>query len=705
MFAPLRPRRAITYSPSLTVPLTHDCPWRCAYCGYRSDNEGLISDPEFNRLLDLAARQGATEILFLSGEIPDTLPHIRRELAARGFADFIGFTRHACERALERGFLPHTNIGAMSRAQFDRLADVNASMGLMLENVDDTFNRTIAPEKSAAGRLRTLAAAGEARVPYTSGILIGLGESRDSRLRSLEALAELHARHGHLQEIILQNFIPNAGSRLRGAPPELRLEDYVELIEHWRRIAPDVAIQIPPNINPHWRELLPLVDDLGGISAEGDLVNPLNPWSLPKVYAEACAAHGLELRHRWPVYDRFIERGWVAERVAAVLRTRQVSRNAAPARPRAEPLSKPFRGEPLSVEDCLWLVAQNGSMEQELRAAANELNRRLHGDTVTYVINRNANFTNVCETNCTFCGFYRPKGHAEAYTRSIGAVVERLAQTPWVTEVCIQGGIHPDLGFDYYRDLLAAIKAAFPRIHIHAYSPMEIHSLHRKTGWSYERLLGELREAGLGSTPGTAAEILDDSVRGRLSPNKLTVAQWVEIITAAHRAGLRSTSTVMFGHRESWEQIFRHLDLLRNLQRRTGGFTEFIPLAFVPYQNRLGAELAREAGVDKERVAERGREMIQRLYPLARLFFAAEIPNLQTSWVKLGPATAAEMLRCGCNDFGGTLYEESITRESGGRFGECLTPAEIEAAIRGAGKVPRQRTTLYEPVAPVTAER
>ena len=267
----LNSARTITFSPSHTLPLTHDCPWDCTYCGYRSDRDGLISEAEFNRGLDIAARAGATEILFLSGEVPDSLPHLRRELQERGFPDFIAFVRWACERALEAGFLPHSNIGAMSDADFERLAPVNASMGLMLENVDDAFNRTVAPRKSASGRLRTLEAAGRARVPYTSGILIGLGESLESRLRSLDALAEVHARHGHLQEIILQNYIPNAGSRLP-ARPDPTLEEYHELIAHWRQVAPDVPIQIPPNINPHWRELLRWVDDNAAQSSPDQII-------------------------------------------------------------------------------------------------------------------------------------------------------------------------------------------------------------------------------------------------------------------------------------------------------------------------------------------------------------------------------------------------------------------------------------------------
>ena len=666
-----------------------------------------MPEARFEELLATARKGGATEILFLAGEASDAMPHLRAALKARGFDDFVAHVRWACERALEAGFLPHTNIGAMSPRDFERLAEVNASMGLMLENIDDAFNRTVAPQKSAQGRLRTIEAAGRARVPYTSGILIGLGESRESRLRSLDALAALHARHGHLQEIILQNFIPNEGSRLGSVPQAPALEDYLELIEHWRRVAPGVAIQIPPNINPHWEALLPWTDDLGGISTDGDWVNPLNPWDPPERYAAACRRHGMELRHRWPVYDAYVDQGWLSPRVAAVIRARDGGTRPGPSDPGpataeilrphlpADPLTRALRGESLSVEETLRWVQADGSAHDEIRDAADALTRRLHGEVVTYVVNRNANFTNVCTTHCSFCGFYRPPGHPEAYTRSVGAVVERVMQTPWVTEVCLQGGIHPDLGLDYYEELLRALKRALPGVHLHAYSPMEIHSLCLKSGLEPRAVLERLREAGLGSVPGTAAEILDDAMRDQLSPDKLRAAEWEAIIEAAHQTGLRSTATVLFGHRESWEDLIRHLDRIRSLQRRTGGFTEFVPLAFVPYRNRLGGALAREAGVSPEALAEAGAERVERLYPLARLFFGEEIPNLQTSWVKLGPERAADMLRSGCNDFGGTLYEESITRESGGRFGECMTPVEIETAIRSVGRIPRQRTTLY----------
>jgi FO synthase len=698
--------RAITFSPSITVPLTHDCPWNCTYCGYRSDTEGLIAQEEFTRLLDVAIQNHATEVLFLSGEMPDSMPHIRRALDHRGFADFIAFTRWACEQALTRGLLPHTNIGALSRSQLLRLADVNASMGLMLENIDDAFNRSVAPEKSAAGRLRTIETAGELRIPYTSGILIGLGESHESRLRSLDALAILHSRYGHLQEIILQNYIPNAGSRLVPTAPAPSLEEYQALIAHWRSIAPDVAIQIPPNINPHWERLLPLIDDLGGVSIEGDLVNPLSPWAPPAAYAAAAARQGRSLNHRWPAYDRFLQRDWIRPPVWEVLRRRSpalgfdggfpsVGSNA------SQSLRRAAEGFGLSLESAIQLAEADGAAEEELCAAADELNRKLNGTTVSYVVNRNANFTNVCTTNCTFCGFYRPPGHAEAYTRPIHAVVERVLQTPWVTEVCLQGGIHPELRFEDYRDLLRALKDALPGVHLHAYSPMEIHSLHLKTGWPYHRVLSELRDAGLGSIPGTAAEILHNTVRDRLSPDKLRTEHWIEIVETAHNVGLPSTSTILFGHGESWADIFHHLSILRNLQARTGRFTEFVPLAFVPHRNRLGSELSRASGASTEQIAAQSTARARRLYPLTRLFLGPAFRNLQTSWVKLGTHEAARMLQCGCNDFGGTLYEESITRGSGGTHGEHRTPAELQEAIRSVGRTPRQRTTLYRPISSV----
>lgn len=335
--------------------------------------------------------------------------------------------------------------------------------------------------------------------------------------------------------------------------------------------------------------------------------------------------------------------------------------------------------------------------DKELQVRARAMNRRLHGDQVTYVVNRNINFTNVCSVGCTFCGFARTSRDEVAYSYTPREVVKRLAETPWVSEVCMQGGIPRGFGFQNYLDLVREVKRAFPDIHVHAFSPMEIHHMHRESGKSYRDILLALKDVGLGSIPGTAAEILVDRVRQEVSGNKLTSDQWEAIIRVAHGTGLRSSATLMYGHIETWEDILEHLERIRNIQMDTGGFTEFVPLAFIPYRNRLGQRLAREQGdPDFRRLEAETRKKSERLYPLCRLYFGELIPHLQTSWVKLGLEQAVESLEWGCDDFGGTLYEESITRASGGAHGECLEPEVMEEALRQAGKEPVRRTTLYQ---------
>jgi FO synthase len=330
----------------------------------------------------------------------------------------------------------------------------------------------------------------------------------------------------------------------------------------------------------------------------------------------------------------------------------------------------------------------------ELTEEAETKNQRQNGDVVTYVVNRNANFTRICNVGCSFCGFGRRPGTAGATSDRIDEVVARVGQTPWVTEVCLQGGIDPDLKPEYYLDLARALREAFPGMHLHAFSPMEIDSLCEKAGCEPEAMVAKLRAVGVGSIPGTAAEILVDEVRRKISRNKLPVERWVRIVQAAHRAGMPSSATILFGHVESWTDIRAHFEVLRKIQEETGGFTELVPLAFIPYQNRLGRLLARKWG-GMERLEARIQRRARRLYPMARVVLGDLIPNLQTSWVKLGAERAAESLSWGCNDFGGTLYEESITRSSGGRYGEKMEPEEMERVIRLAGKEPRVRNTLY----------
>jgi FO synthase len=672
MMVPARLGGPLSWSPSLTITLTYACPWHCRYCGFRRDGAGLVSEAEVEAALDRAQKLGAYEVLLISGEAPDSMPRIRSELRGRGHAGFLDFAVSVARRALSRGLLPHSNFGALGLGELRRLREVNASLGLMLENADDRFNRAVAPEKSSRGRLRAIEAAGKAQIPFTSGILIGLGETQRSRLESLRLLARLHGRYGHLQEVLLQSFVPNAASSVPPASPPPAFQDYLELIARWREWAPQVPIQIPPNIHPFWRELLPFVDDLGGISPEGDVVNPRHPWAPVETYAAAAQECGRALSKRLPVYPRFLAapEQWLDPAVVSV-----VARH----HPASLPAPVPRRFRPT---DDLW-----SRPTDELRQAADALNRRLHGATVTYVVNRNANFTNICHVGCAFCGFQRRAADADAYIRSPEEVVTRLAESPEITEVCIQGGIHPGLGLDAYTELLKAIRRWKPDIHIHAFSPMEIESLRRKTGRDLEWVLGRLRDCGLDTIPGTAAEILDDEIRSRISSRKLGSSAWVEIIRTAHRMGIRSTATVMYGHVETWDHLRAHFELLLRIQEETGGFTELVPLQFVPYENPLG----RHIRPDPEDV----RIKTERLYPLARLFFGATLPNLQTSWVKLGPQMAVKSLGWGCNDFGGTLFEESITRASGGRFGSALSVSAIETLIREGGKIPRQRATIY----------
>jgi FO synthase len=683
-------RQTVTYSPSLTITLTHDCPWHCRYCGFRSDTEGLISDQNIDRKIAQAVQFGVREILVISGERPDRLPHIRTELQQRGYSDFIDFACAVAERVVAAGLLPHGNYGAMSKAELVRCRRSHVSMGVMLENVED--DPATAPEKRSAARLRSIRNAGVAKVPFTSGILIGLGESRESRFRSLDALAECHRDFGHLQEIIIQNFIPNTGSAMRISPNAPELVDYQELIRYWQQICPEVSVQVPPNLNPYWEILLPELTDIGGISPERDEVNPQSPWKELDDYRNRARGHGVDLKKRLAVYDKFLTPEWVDERLLQVIRDSGWTMPDQKFDTQSAPASLPALSCVASASNSVSADYWSDSTE-DLIVAAHELREKRFGQRVTYVVNRNANFTNICNVGCTFCGFARKASDADAYTHSPEAIVEKLLLTPGITEVCLQGGIHLGLGYDYYIKLIRTIRETLPGIHIHAFSPMEIHAMHRAAGKPYGDVLAELLDAGLNTIPGTAAEILVDEVRREISGNKLTAAQWETIIRTAHGIGLRSTATIMVGHVETWDHIRTHFEILKRIQQDTGGFTELVPLSFIPYQNRLGAKICPDGFADFEK---RSRQRVMRLYPLARITFDDLIPHLQTSWVKLGVKGAVESLSWGCDDFGGTLFEESITRESGGCHGEVLTPEEIQRYLSQAGYQAMERTTLYK---------
>lgn len=634
---PLRPRpvwddRVLTYSPSYTVDVTYRCAKRCGYCVYRTDEGGLIEWDVINAQLDEAVRVQAREVLVMSGEQPWLL----RDLALRDEVEFIDRVVEICRRALRRGLLPHTNVGLLTAESLARLKPVNVSMGLMLESgTDDLRAHANGGGKRVADRLRHIEDAGRLRIPFTTGILVGIGESRADRERALRLIAEVAAKYGHIQEVILQNFVPKDGTPMADLPGAT-LEEMRDTVQLARQILPpSVTIQVPPNLlDASWTAL---VDDgardLGGVSANGDSVSPEKPWEPVHVLRRRARDIGFALDERLPVYPE---------------------------------------------------------VDADLQPAADELRKALVGDEVTYVICRNVNISNVCVGSCSFCGFMRKSHEASgAWHHDDATITAKIenAVSRGATEICMQSGLQPALNIEYFEQLFTRIKARWPSLHLHALSPEEIRYIAQLDGRKPRYVIERLRDAGLGTLPGTAAEILVEEVRKVICPEKLTTQEWVDIVRDAHTAGVRTTSTVMFGHLESWRHRIEHLRVIRDLQRTTGGFTEFVLLPFQVERNALG----RHYGIRHSPSLEE----CLRYTAIARLFMGADIPNIQSSWVKLGGEGVAESLRWGANDFGGTLMEESISRASGADHGQNMEPEEIESWIRGAGRTPRERTTVY----------
>ncbi len=709
-------RRRVTFSRNLTLSLSRTCRCHCKYCAFATHQVHLHEPEEVERLLDGAARRHVKELLVLTGEAPDHHPGVRDRLASLGFADFTAYVVWACERALERGLLPHTNLGVLSREELSRLREVTASQGLMLESVNpDLVAHQGSPTKHPAARLETIAAAQELRIPFTSGILVGIGESEADRMASLEALAGFD----HLQEVILQNFVPHrryygeepadiatdaADSFWRtglnvapehGAPAwatPVGIEDMKRLIAETRRLMPGVGIQVPPNLADWWPELVAAgATDLGGLSANGDHISPEHPFPSPHQVRKRLAEDGVALAERLCVYGRFIDTEWIAPRVLDVIRDRYQAfiprRGTAATAPGT--IERARDGEPLTPDELTALFAESRpEVIEEIRQAADELRAELAGDTVTFVVNRNINVSNVCVVGCAFCGFGVGKRSPDAYEHDRDDFVRRVneAVAYGATEICMQSGIHPDWGLEDYLGWLRLAKEVAPQLHLHAYSPMEIAHMCDAAGLPPAEVLARLADAGLDSVPGTAAEVLDDGVRQRISPNKLPVARWVEIIEAAHRNGLRSTVTVMFGHIETPAELAEHMRVVRALQERTGGFTEFVPLSFIPFHTQLG----RTHGIE-----EISREENLKHTAVFRLALGRTIPSLQASWVKMGLDAATEALRWGVNDLGGTLMEESISRMAGSYHGVRLDPPDLIAAAHRAGRPAAERTTLY----------
>jgi FO synthase len=709
--------RRVTFSRNLTLSLSRTCSSYCKYCAFATHRPHLHDPDEVERILDGAKRHRTKELLVLTGEAPDHHPGVKERLAQLGFEDFTGYVVWACERALERGLLPHTNLGALSRTDLARLREVTASQGLMLESVNpDLVAHQGSPSKHPDVRLATIRTAGELKIPFTSGILVGIGESEEDRVASLEALAGFD----HIQEVILQNFVPHrryygeepadiatdaAADYWRtgiGAAPEhdrpkwaneVTIEDMKRLVAEARRLMPEVGIQVPPNLADWWPELVRAgATDLGGLSANGDHISPEHPFPSPVQVRKRLAADGYALSERLCVYPQYIDAEWQAPRVLDVIREQHPSflprRRSGALDPAT--IERARAGGELTPEELTALFSDTRpEVVEDMRQAADSLRAELAGELVTFVVNRNINVSNVCVVGCSFCGFGVSKRSPDAYEHDRDDFVRRIheALDYGATEICMQSGIHPDWELEDYLGWLRLAKETAPQVHMHAYSPMEIAHMCDISGLPPSAVFARLRDAGLDSTPGTAAEVLHDGVRNRISPNKLPVARWVEIIEASHRSGLRSTVTVMFGHIEQPEELAEHMRVVRALQERTGGFTEFVPLSFIPFHTQLG----RMHGV-----TEISREDNLRHTAAFRLALGRTIRSVQASWVKMGVDAATEALRWGVNDLGGTLMEESISRMAGSYHGVRLDPVDLVGAAHRAGRPAAERTTLYD---------
>jgi FO synthase len=709
----------VTYSPKVFIPLTKLCRDVCHYCTFahppRRGERAYMTIDEVLAVARAGAAVGCREALFTLGDKPELRYRVaREELEALGCETTLDYVGRAAEAVLgETGLLPHLNPGVLTRKDAARLRRVSASMGLMLETTSDRLSARGgphfgSPDKVPARRLETLAAAGEERVPFTTGLLIGIGESRAERVDALLAIRAVAERYGHVQEVIIQNFRAKPGTRMAAAA-EPALEELLWTIAVARiLLGPHAHLQAPPNLSyADFPRLLDAgIDDWGGVSPVTiDHVNPEAPWPDLDRLRIATESRGLELAPRLPVYPEWISGAWIDPGVMpAVLRASDslglaredgwspgedvsipfVPRDALPIDTRAE----------LGEEEIARLFRARGNERDRVLAAADGLRREVCGDEVSYVVTRNIQYTNVCYFRCGFCAF--SKGKLAANLRGAPYFVPheeivRRCEEAWergATEVCLQGGIHPAFTGDYYLSVVRTIKEAVPGLHVHAFSALEIWQGAATLGLPLEEYLAELRDAGLGSLPGTAAEILDDEVRQVICPDKVTTAQWLHVHDVAHRVGLRSNVTMMFGHVEGPRNWARHLMRAREQQRSSGGFTEFVPLPFVHMEAPMWLRGQARSGPTF------GETLL--VHAVARLALHPWITNIQVSWVKLGAEGVAAALRAGVNDLGGTLMNESISRSAGAEHGQEFAPEAMEELIRSAGRIPRQRTTLYD---------
>ncbi|MDA8921003.1 5-amino-6-(D-ribitylamino)uracil--L-tyrosine 4-hydroxyphenyl transferase CofH [Gammaproteobacteria bacterium] len=723
----------VTYSRKVFIPLTQLCRDVCHYCTFAQTPKHIpqayMPIDEVIATCKAGAALGCQEALFTLGEKPELRYRAAREsLAALGFKTTIDYVIEVARRVLvETGLLPHINAGNLTREEMLALRDVSASMGIMLESAstrlcEKGMPHYGSPDKDPITRLATLDLAGELRVPFTSGILIGIGETRLERIESLLALRTSHRRYGHLQEVIVQNFRAKPHTKMALAP-EPDLEELVWTIAVARLIfGAEMSIQAPPNLSPGVLEQLVAagINDWGGVSPlTPDHVNPEAPWPHLAQLARDTGSAGKYLDQRLTLYPRYLAEAdtWLSPKVQPAARKQSdgegyakrdewiagISEHApstelslpfAQAKPAVAALiERCLAGEPLAETEIATLLRSRGADFGAVIEAADTLRKKVSGDTVSYVVNRNINYTNVCYFKCQFCAFSKGSGsenlRGKPYDISAEEITRRCVEA-WergATEVCMQGGIHPDYTGQTYLDIIATVRKATPAMHIHAFSPLEVWQGAETLNLPLTEFLARLKSAGLDTLPGTAAEILHDDVRAHLCPDKLNSAQWLEVMESAHAIGFRTTATIMFGHIESPEHSARHLHSIAELQRKTGGFTEFVPLPFV----------AHEAPMYKKGKARRGPSYREALlmHAVPRLVFNGLIDNIQASWVKMGREGVAACLNAGANDVGGSLMNESITRAAGAEHGEEWSPAEIETTIRGLGREPRMRSTLY----------
>jgi len=728
----------VTYSRKVFIPLTRLCRDVCHYCTFaqppRKGARAYLSLDEVVEIARHGVTAGCKEALFTLGDKPELrYRDARAELDELGFASTLDYLEVAARTVFERtGLLPHLNPGVMSAEELARLSRVSASIGLMLESTSDRLcgkgmPHWRSPDKVPARRIEALRSAGELSIPTTTGLLIGIGETRLERIEGLLAIRALAEQYGHIQEVIIQNFRAKPGTRMTGhAEPEL--QDYLWTIATARLIlGKSMSIQAPPNLSPDALGSLVRagVNDWGGVSpVTPDHVNPEAPWPELVRLDEQTSLAGRVLTERLALIPTFAvtpER-WVAPALQPTVRRLSDATGHAredgwcagadrepPSRcvmlisgtVRAAPATHPFkraldkaqRGDSLAEDDIANLFLAVGPQFTGVVRAANELRAKVIGDAVSYVVNRNINYTNICTYSCGFCAFAKG-GSARAlrgpgYDLSLDEIRRRVveARDKGASEVCLQGGIHPRFNGETYVGIVAAVKDAVPDMHVHAFSPLEITHGAQTLGVSLEEYLLRLKGAGLSTLPGTSAEILDDEVRRAICPDKLTTTQWLDVMRAAHKVGLKSTATIMFGHVDGPRHWARHLLRIRALQEETSGFTEFVPLPFVHMEAPLARRgMARSGPTFRESVL---------MHAVARLVLHPVVPNIQTSWVKMGLAGAMFCLDAGANDLGGTLMNESITRAAGGVNGQELDAASLEALILAHGRKPRRRTTLY----------